>query len=43
VRPDGVVLSSPAFDEHLGFPERVEDLALQQLVAELTYRSSLAS
>ena len=35
VRPDGVVLSSPAFDEHLGLPERVEDFTLQQFVAEL--------
>lgn len=35
MRPDGVVFPPPAFDEHLGLPERVEDLSFQQLVAEL--------
>src|SRR5688572_14425714 len=35
VRSDRIVFSSPSFDEHLRFPERVEDLAIQKLVTEL--------
>jgi hypothetical protein len=35
VWPYGVVVLAPLFDQHLGFLERVEHLAVQQLVAEL--------
>jgi hypothetical protein len=35
--PEGVVLPTPALDDDLGFPERVEDLAVQR------WRFSLAS
>jgi hypothetical protein len=34
VRPNGVVVLPPSFDEHAGFGERVEHLAVQQLVPE---------
>jgi hypothetical protein len=36
VRPDRVVVPAPALDDDLGFLERVEDLAVEQLVPELT-------
>ena len=35
VRADRVVVVPPAFDDDLGFLERVEDLAVEQLVAQL--------
>jgi len=35
VRSHGVVLPTPAFDEQLGFVERVEDLAFEEFVALL--------
>ncbi len=35
VRADVVVLVPPAFDQHSGLLERVEDLAVEQLVSEL--------
>ena len=34
MRPDGVVVVAPLFDQHLGLLQRVEDLAVRQLVAE---------
>jgi hypothetical protein len=34
MRPDGVVVTAPAFDDDLGFPQRVEDLAIEQFVAQ---------
>ncbi len=34
VRPDGVVVDAPPFDEDLRLAEREEDLGVQQLVAE---------
>jgi hypothetical protein len=34
--PEGIVLPTPALDDDLGFPERVEDLAVQQLVPKLS-------
>src|SRR5215218_9442783 len=34
VRAYAVVVAPPAFDNHLGLPKRVEDLALQQFVAQ---------
>src|SRR5829696_1692408 len=30
--PDRIVMPSPAFDHDLGLPQRVKDLAIQQLV-----------
>jgi hypothetical protein len=30
---DGVVVTAPAFDGDLSFPQRVKDLAVEQLVA----------
>lgn len=33
---DGVVMLSPAFDEHLGLIHGVENLRVQQLVPELS-------
>jgi hypothetical protein len=35
VRAGGVVVPPPALDHDLGFGQRVEDLAIEQLVAEL--------
>ena len=35
MRPDGVVMVAPAADQDLGFPERIEDLAVEELVAQL--------
>jgi len=34
VRPDGVVVLAAAFDQHLRLLQRVEDLAVEQLVAQ---------
>ena len=36
VRPKRVVLFSPPFDQGLRFPQRVEDLSLEQLVSQLS-------
>ena len=30
-----IVVDAPLFDDHLGFPEAVEDFAVQQFVPEL--------
>ena len=35
MRTDSVVVLTPFFDDDLGFLERVEDLSIEQLVAEL--------
>jgi hypothetical protein len=35
VWPYGVEVAAPLLDQHLGLPERVEHLAVQQLVPEL--------
>ena len=35
MRPDGVVVLPPAFDQHLGFVQRGEDLAVEKLVTQL--------
>jgi hypothetical protein len=32
VRPNGVVVTTPALDDDLGFPQRVEDFAVEQFV-----------
>jgi hypothetical protein len=34
--PDGVVVSAPALDDDLGFVQGVEDLAVEQFVAQAT-------
>ena len=36
MRPDRIVVPAPTLDDDLGFLERREDLAVEQLVAELT-------
>src|ERR687893_1280147 len=36
VRPDRIVVPAPTLDDDLGFLERREDLAVEQLVAEFT-------
>ena len=35
VRPDGVVVFAPALDQDLRLQQRVEDFAVEQLVAQL--------
>jgi len=35
MRPSRVVLHSPTLDQHLSLVERVEDLQVEQLVAQL--------
>jgi hypothetical protein len=32
--PHGIVVAPPAFDDNLGLGERVEDLAIEQLIAQ---------
>jgi hypothetical protein len=34
MRADGVVVMPPAFDDDLSFPQRVEDLAVEQFVSQ---------
>ena len=34
VRPDGIVVDAPLLDQDLGFPQAVEDFAVQQFVPE---------
>ena len=34
MRPDGVIVSAPALDDDLSFSQRVEDLAVEQLVSQ---------
>src|SRR5277367_6500465 len=34
MRPDCVVVTSPAFDDDLGLPQRVEDFAIEQFIAQ---------
>ena len=34
MRPDGVVVISPLLDQDLRLPEGIEDLSVEQLVAE---------
>ena len=38
MRSDGVVVLSPLLDDDLGFLEAVEDLTVQQLVAQLSVK-----
>lgn len=35
MRTDRVVVNPPAFDDHFGFLQRVEELAVEQLLAHL--------
>src|ERR687894_2362228 len=39
VRPDCIVVPAPTLDDDLGFLERIEDLAVEQLVAELRVKA----
>ena len=32
---EGVVMLAPSLDQHFGFPQRVEDLHVEELVSEL--------
>ena len=34
MRPDGVVVDAPLLDQDLGFPQAVEDFAIEQLIPE---------
>jgi len=43
VRPFGVVEAPPVFDQHLGFPQRVEDLAVQALVPQLAVEALIVA
>src|ERR1019366_8497678 len=36
MRPDGVVVTAPAFDDDLSFPQREEDFAVEQFVTQAT-------
>jgi len=36
VRPDGIVVPAPAFDNDLSLSERVEDLTADKLVSQAT-------
>src|ERR671913_1171450 len=39
VRPDRIVVPAPCLDDDLGLLERIEDLAVEQLVAELRVKA----
>ena len=43
VRSHGVVMPSPLFDQHRCLPQRVEDLAIQQLVPEFAVEAFIVS
>ena len=34
MRPNGIVVTAPTLDYDLGFPQRVEDLAIEQFVTQ---------
>ncbi len=34
MRPNGIVVTAPTLDYDLGFPQRVEDLAIEQFIAQ---------
>src|SRR5215831_2845082 len=34
MRPDRIVMAPPAFDDNLSFSESIEDLAIEQLIAQ---------
>src|ERR1700690_1756274 len=36
MRPDRVVVTAPAFDDDLSFPQRVEDFTIEQFVTQAT-------
>ena len=40
MRPDRVVVDAPLLDEHLRFSQRVEDLPVQQFIAQLALEGS---
>ena len=41
MRPDRIVMAPPAFDDDLSFSEGVEDLAIEQLIAQAGIFNSL--
>ncbi len=43
MRPDGIVMVSPALNENLGFAERGEDLTVKQLISELAIKALIVS
>jgi hypothetical protein len=43
VRPDGVVVLTPAFDQHLGFVQRGEVLAVERLVTQLSMEALIVA
>ena len=43
VRSHGVVMPPPLFDQDRFFPQRVEDLAIQQLIPELAVEAFIVS
>ena len=43
VRSDGVVMAPPPLDQHLGFLQAIEDLAIEQLVPELAIEALVVS
>ena len=36
MRPNGIIVTAPTLDYDLGFPQRVEDLAIEQFVTQAT-------
>ena len=36
MRPNGVVVTSPALDDDLGFTQRIEDLTVEQFIPQAT-------
>lgn len=39
MRPDGVIVMSPLFDEHFSLTERVEDFPIQKFIPELAVKA----
>jgi hypothetical protein len=35
VGPDGVVVAAPFLDQDMGFPQRVEELTVEEFIAEV--------
>lgn len=42
MRPDGVVVPTPAFEQDLRLPQRVEDFAVEQFIAQLAVEALAA-
>lgn len=41
MRPDGVVVTAPAFGDYLGFPQRVEKFTIEQFVPQAGVKAAL--